>query len=132
MALSAGIQLDSVRKPGSYFTPTVAIANSIGNAPLLNPGLFELRVEGDQDGLVLTTQHVILTATGDEWIRVLNGATITVPWYKASSPDGISITTQGLYAFQINDVGHLILHYQTGTDVPAFHIDAAGHLIANI
>jgi hypothetical protein len=130
--LSAGVQLDSVCMPGSYYTNSVTIANSISNVPILNPGMFELRVEGDKDGLAMTVQHFVHMATGDEWIRVLSGSTVTVPWYKASSPDGVYIETQGLYAFQINSTGHLILHYQTGTDVPAFHIDADGHLIADI
>jgi hypothetical protein len=131
-SLSTGAQLDSVRKPGSYYTSNTVIANSVGNVPMPNPGIFELRVEGDKNGTIMTVQHFIHIATGDEWIRALSGTVVTVPWYKASSPEGVYIETQGMYAFQIDNAGHLILHYQTGTDAPAFHIDTDGHLIADI
>jgi hypothetical protein len=130
--LSQGEQLDSVRIPGLYVAISPAVGNTIGNVPISNPGIFELVVEGDRAGQVMTTQRLTHRATGDVWVRVMAGNGIMVPWYKASSPDGVYVETQGLYAFQINSAGHLILHYQTGTDVPAFHINGNGHLIADL
>ena len=130
--LGSGAQLDSVRTPGVYVADTAAIANTIGNVPVADPGAFELTVKGDKGGLSITTQRFIQRGTGKEYIRVLTGTAVTIPWYLASSPDGIYIEMQGLYAFQIDVSGHLILHYQAGTDIPAFHIDGSGHLIADV
>jgi hypothetical protein len=130
--LAAGSQLDSVRAPGVYIADTVSLGNSIGNVPILDPGIFELTVKGDKAGLTVTTQRFIQRSTGNEYIRVLAGNAVVKPWYLASSPDGIYVEMQGLYAFQIDSAGHLILHYQNGTDIPAFSINEDGHLMANI
>jgi hypothetical protein len=130
--LASGEQLDSIRTPGLYVAETPVIGNTIGNVPVAAPGIFELVVEGDKAGQIMTVQRFTHRASGDVWVRVMAGVIGIVPWYLASSPEGVYVMMQGLYAFQIDTAGHLILHYQSGTDVPAFHIDANGHLIADI
>lgn len=44
--------------------------------------------------------------------------------------NGVVVEAQGTYAFDVNDEGHLILHY-TG-DAPDFSINDAGHLVLTI
>lgn len=45
--------------------------------------------------------------------------------------NGVAVATAGMYAFNVNEAGHLILAY-TGDDTPDFSINAAGHLILTI
>lgn len=44
--------------------------------------------------------------------------------------NGVVVEAQGIYAFDVNDEGHLVLHY-TG-DAPDFSINEDGHLMLNI
>lgn len=45
--------------------------------------------------------------------------------------NGVAVATTGAYAFNVDENGHLILHY-TGDDAPDFSINASGHLILNL
>lgn len=45
--------------------------------------------------------------------------------------DGVAVAADGVYAFNVNDEGHLILYY-TGEDAPDFEINSNGHLILTI
>ncbi|MBD5161427.1 MAG: collagen-like protein [Oscillibacter sp.] len=45
--------------------------------------------------------------------------------------NGVAVSTTGTYAFNVDENGHLILHY-TGNDAPDFSINTSGHLILNI
>ena len=45
--------------------------------------------------------------------------------------NGAVVTAAGMFAFQVNDEGHLILTY-TGDTAPNFSINAAGHLILTL
>lgn len=44
---------------------------------------------------------------------------------------GVAVSAAGIYAFNVNDDGHLILSY-TGDNAPDFFIDSNGHLILNL
>lgn len=44
---------------------------------------------------------------------------------------GVAVEASGLYAFNVNDAGHLILSY-TGDEAPDFSINSEGHLVLNI
>jgi hypothetical protein len=132
-ALSAGEQLDVIRSPGTYTATGAAVANSIGQLPVDNPGPFVLIVTGDKDGAQTTVQRLIARATGDEYTRTLAGEVVIVPWYRSSSPQGTEILVPGLYRFEIDQRGHLLLHYQDGANPPDFWIDEeTGHLMAEI
>jgi len=43
---------------------------------------------------------------------------------------GLAVEADGLYAFNVNEEGHLILYY-TGEEAPDFSINESGHLILN-
>lgn len=45
--------------------------------------------------------------------------------------NGAAVEAQGVFAFNVDEAGHLILHY-TGETAPDFEIDGDGHLIFNI
>jgi hypothetical protein len=130
--LSAGGQLNAVRKPGSYTASSAAVANSLSQLPLANPGPFSLLVYGDRNGANTTVQQLTVRASGDVYLRVLSGAVEQIPWYRTASPDGINILVGGLYQFTINAAGHLILNYRTGDDPPNFWIAENGHLMTEI
>jgi hypothetical protein len=130
--LSSGEQLNSVRKPGSYTASTAAVADSLTQAPVINPGPFALLVYGDKAGLSITVQRMVLRSNGNEYLRVLSGNTVVVPWYLVASPEGIEVLVAGMYKFSVNENGRLFLHYRTGDDPPNFWIDDDGHLKTEI
>ena len=130
--IQSGSQIVSIRTPGLYVVDNPTVARSITGLPVQNPGPFTLIVEGDKNGMSVTTQRFMQRNTGKEYIQTLSGTRVIEPWYLASSPNGMSILVRGLYAFHINSAGHLILSYQDGADIPDFHIDERGHLIASI
>jgi hypothetical protein len=129
--LGAGAQLDSVRSPGSYVVIDTTTANSVQQAPVENPGPFELVVRGDKAGLSVTVQQFTVRETGEEYTRVLTGSVILVPWYLSGSPNGLEVTGfDGLYAFDIDDATGNLLIYYDGRGEPSFEIDfQTGHLI---
>jgi hypothetical protein len=128
--LTIGTQLNAIRSPGSYIAPSVEIANSIQQAPVENPGPFELVVRGDKAGLQVTTQQFTVRATGDEYTRILSGNTVIQDWYLTGSPQGVNVGVSGLYIFKIID-GNLFLFFREGSDiVPEFEINNDGELIA--
>lgn len=45
--------------------------------------------------------------------------------------NGVAVSAKGVYAFNVDERGHLILSY-TDDEAPDFSIDSNGHLIANI
>jgi hypothetical protein len=131
--LTAGQQLNAVRTPGLYTATGAAVADSLGQLPIENPGPFILIVSGDKAGAETTIQRLIVRATGDEYTRTLAGNVVVVPWYRSASPQGTAVFVPGLYRFDIDSRGHLLLYYQSTADPPDFWIDdATGHLIAEI
>lgn len=44
--------------------------------------------------------------------------------------DGVAVQAEGMFAFNVNEEGHLILSY-TGDEVPDFTVNEQGHLIYN-
>jgi len=45
--------------------------------------------------------------------------------------NGVAVSAEGIYAFNVDENGHLILSY-TGDEAPNFAIDSSGHLILTI
>lgn len=45
--------------------------------------------------------------------------------------NGVAVAAAGTYAFNVDEAGHLILHY-TGDDAPDFSINSNGHLILTV
>jgi hypothetical protein len=129
--VSGGAQLNAVRSPGSYVVTDMAIANTIQQVPVENPGPFELVVRGDKAGLSVTTQQFMARNTGREYTRVLFGSTVLVPWYLSGSPNSLDVVGyNGLFIFAIDEAtGHLRIYYD-GREEPSFSIDLqTGHLI---
>jgi hypothetical protein len=130
--LVGGTSLDAVKIPGLYIAPTAEIANSLGHLPVAAPGPFEMTVEGDKAGNVTTTQRLMVTGTGNEYTRVFVGATVAIPWYLSTSPEGTGVNVGGLYRFAITEAGDLVIYHRNGDDVPDFWIDENGHLLADV
>jgi hypothetical protein len=130
--LSGGSQLNTVRIPGSYVATDETTANTIQQVPVENPGPFELVVRGDKAGLSITTQQLTVKSTGEEYTRILSGATVLVPWYLSGSPNGVALGVSGVYAFDIDADGFLRLYYKDGDSVPSFSIDDDGFLWINV
>lgn len=130
-ALTAGANLRSVRMPGVYTAVESNTANSVQEMPVANPGVFELEVKGDKEGLSVTTQKVTIRSSGDEFTRILAGNVVMVPWYLSGSPRGTDIGVSGLYRFDVED-GNLLMHYRDGDQVPSFWINSNGELNADI
>jgi hypothetical protein len=129
-ALGAGTQLNSVRTPGSYVVTDTGAANSVQQAPVENPGPFELVVRGDKAGLSVTTQQLTVKSTGEEFTRVLSGNEVVIDWYLSGSPYGTNVGVSGLYVFKVID-GDLYVIHRAGDDlVPSFSIDDDGNLVA--
>jgi hypothetical protein len=131
-ALDYGGQLDAIRTPGTYTATGAAIANSIGQLPVDDPGPFVLVVTGDKKGAETTIQRLVIRASGDEWTRTLSGNVVIVPWYRSSSPEGTAVFVPGLYRFEVDEQGHLLLYYQTEANPPRFWIAETGHLTVEI
>jgi hypothetical protein len=130
--LNSGAQLDAIRAPGSYVISDTAVANTIQQAPVENPGAFELVVRGDKGGLSITTQQFTVRETGREYTRVLaGGSTVLVPWYLSGSPTGLDVLAyNGLYTFDIDDATGRLLIYYDGREAPDFeHNLETGHLL---
>jgi hypothetical protein len=128
--LNSGAQLNAVRTPGSYVVADGARANTVQQAPVENPGAFELVVRGDKAGLSVTTQQFTVRATGEEFTRVLSGNEIVIDWYLSGSPYGTNVGVAGLYVFKVID-GDLYIIHRSGDDlVPSFSIDDDGNLVA--
>jgi hypothetical protein len=128
--LNSGSQLNTVRAPGSYVVTDTDIANSVQQAPVENPGAFELVVRGDKAGLSVTTQQFTVTATGEEFTRVLSGNEAVIDWYLSGSPYGTNVGVSGLYVFKVIN-GDLYVIHRSGDDlVPSFNIDDDGNLVA--
>jgi hypothetical protein len=88
------------------------------------PGVCDIVVKGDPDGLVMTVQQLISRTTGVEYTRVLTGNIITVDWSKSKSPTGLDIFgVEGLWALRIEDDGHLYVYYGEQDAPPPLHID---------
>ena len=45
--------------------------------------------------------------------------------------NGVAVSSDGQYAFNVDQYGHLILHY-TGSEAPNFSVNENGHLILEI
>jgi hypothetical protein len=106
------------------------LANTIQQAPVENPGAFELVVRGDKTGLSVTTQQFTVRATGEEFTRVLSGNEVVIDWYLSGSPYGTNVGVSGLYVFKVID-GDLYIIHRAGDDlVPSFSIDDDGNLVA--
>jgi hypothetical protein len=128
--LNSGSQLNTIRTPGSYVVTETAVANTIQQAPLENPGAFELVVRGDKTGLSVTTQQFTVRATGEEFTRVLSGNEVVIDWYLSGSPYGTNISVSGLYAFKVVNGGLYVIHRAGDDLVPSFSIDDEGNLVA--
>jgi hypothetical protein len=128
--LSGGSQLNAVRIPGSYVATDETIANTIQQAPVENPGAFELVVRGDKAGLSVTTQQLTIKATGEEYTRVLSGNEVVIDWYLSGSPYGTNVGVAGLYVFRVIDGDLYVLHRAGDELVPSFSIDEEGNLVA--
>ena len=129
--LSAGMQLDSVRIPGSYAAVDAASANGIAQLPVPAPGPFSLLVRGDKDGAAVTVQQLTALESGDEYTRVLSGNAVVVPWYLSGSPDRLRVVGYtGLYVVDIDETtGNALIHYD-GREEPALEINfQTGHLL---
>jgi hypothetical protein len=74
----------------------------------------------------------MVRANGSEYTRVLAGNTVLVPWYLSSSPLGTAFFVPGLWMFDINEEGRLVLYYHDGDTPPDFMIDDDGHLLMEI
>jgi hypothetical protein len=128
--LGSGAQLNAVRAPGSYVVTDDTTANTIQQAPVENPGAFELVVRGDRTGLSVTTQQFTVRATGEEFTRVLSGNEAVIDWYLSGSPSGTNVGVSGLYIFKIVD-GNLCQFIRDGDQsVPVFSINENGELEA--
>jgi hypothetical protein len=123
--LSAGSQIISVRTPGSYVVSSPSIANTISGVPIPNPGPFTLTVEG----IGVTTQKFVQHSTGKIFIQTIMDSTVVVPWYLLASKADTGVMIKGLYKFNIDMRGHLMLSYLEETDMPEFEI-VDKHLIA--
>jgi hypothetical protein len=129
-ALNSGSQLNTVRIPGSYVVTDTDIANSMQQAPVENPGAFELVVRGDKAGLSVTTQQFTVKSTGEEFTRVLSGNEVVIDWYLSGSPYGTNVGVSGLYVFKVIDGDLYIIHREGDELVPSFSIDDDGNLVA--
>jgi hypothetical protein len=129
-ALNNGAQLNAVRTPGSYVVTDETLANTIQQAPVDNPGAFELVVRGDKTGLSVTTQQFTIRATGEEFTRVLSGNEVVIDWYLSGSPYGTNIGVSGLYVFKVIDGDLYVIHRADDDPVPSFSIDDDGNLVA--
>jgi hypothetical protein len=128
--LNSGAQLNAIRTPGSYVVTDETLANTIQQAPVENPGAFELVVRGDKTGLSVTTQQFTVRTTGEEFTRVLSGNEVVIDWYLSGSPYGTNIGVSGLYVFRVIN-GDLYIIHRAGDDlVPSFNIDDDGNLVA--
>lgn len=65
-------------------------------------------------------------------IRDANGNFVSVNTIKGEKGDKGDAGGLGLYAFNINADGHLVLTYQEGDTPPAFAINETGHLIVSL
>jgi hypothetical protein len=126
--LCSGVQLNTIRTPGSYVVTDAAVANTVQQTPVEAPGAFELVVRGDKAGLSVTTQQFTVKATGEEFTRILSGSAVAVPWYLSGSPNGIVLGVSGVYAFDIDSGGYLRIYYKDGDSIPDFSIDDDGFL----
>lgn len=70
----------------------------------------------------LETLHGATGATGAQGIRGEQGK---------PGLNGVALAADGIYAFNVDENGHLILSY-TGDDVPNFEINESGHLILTV
>jgi hypothetical protein len=129
-ALGAGAQLNSVRTPGSYVVTETGIAGSIQQAPVENPGPFEMVVRGDKAGLSVTTQQFTVRSTGEEFTRVLSGNEAVIDWYLSGSPHGTNVGVSGLYVFKVINGDLYVIHREGDDSVPSFSIDNDGDLVA--
>jgi hypothetical protein len=130
-ALTAGTQLDSLRKPGWYTALDAGTANGILQLPVPDPGPFSLLVRGDKEGATVTVQQLTALESGDEYTRVLSGNTVMIPWYLSGSPDRLRVVGYtGLYVVDIDEnTGNALVHYD-GREEPALEIDfQTGHLL---
>jgi hypothetical protein len=136
--LEGGETLRSLRRPGTYVAATPEIGNSLSDLPsqIPQPGVCDIVVKGDAEGLVITVQQIMPRISGVEYTRVLMGNVVVVDWYKSKSPTGLDILgVEGLWAFRVEDDGHLHLYYGEQDEPPPLHIDfdpaspTYGHLI---
>jgi hypothetical protein len=129
-ALSSGAQLNTVRAPGVYVVTDIALANTIQQVPVENPGAFELVVRGDKAGLSVTTQQLTVKITGEEYTRVLSGSEVVIDWYLSGSPYGTNVGVSGLFVFKVIDGDLYIIHRAEDEMVPSFSMDDDGNLVA--
>jgi hypothetical protein len=124
--LEGGETLRSLRRPGTYIATTFEIGNSLSDLPpqAPQPGVCDIVVKGDMEGLVMTVQQVIPRALGTEYTRVLMGEVVVIDWYKSKSPTGLDILgVKGLWALRIEGDGDLYVYYGAQDGPPPLFID---------
>lgn len=79
----------------------------------------------DASGAVTLTYGIPQGAKGDTGPQGVQGL------QGERGVNGVAVATEGAFAFNVDEDGHLILYY-TGDTAPDFEIDDDGHLILNI
>jgi hypothetical protein len=131
--LEGGESLRSLRRPGTYLAASPAVGDSLTDGPpaVGQLGICDITIKGDAAGLTMTIQQVIPRSNGNEYTRVLAVDVVLVDWYKSKSTTGLDIQgVEGLYVFDIDDAGHLVIHYDLSVP-PPFSINESGNLIWN-